>query len=84
MRRKKKKSSKTPTKKATKKAVKASKDLRKAVTIKNIMDHLQVFQNFADDSNGVRAVETRGFDLSQQYIAHWFQSHRAGCQLIFV
>jgi Zn-dependent M28 family amino/carboxypeptidase len=77
--RKKKESSNIPTKKATKKeskatkkaskALKASKDLRKAVTIENIMDHLQVFKDFADDSDGERADGTRGFDLSQQYIA---------------
>jgi Zn-dependent M28 family amino/carboxypeptidase len=46
-----------------------SKALRKAVTVKNILDHERALQAIADANGGTRASGTPGYDASAAYVA---------------
>src|SRR5262245_54194794 len=46
-----------------------STELRRAVTVRGIREHLEAFQSFADQSHGTRANGTVGFERSVDYVA---------------
>ncbi|SDS98216.1 PA domain-containing protein [Nocardioides scoriae] len=46
----------------------ASKQFRKAVTVKGIEQHLDAFQGIADDHDGTRASGTPGYAASRDYV----------------
>jgi Zn-dependent M28 family amino/carboxypeptidase len=45
-----------------------SKKLREAVTVDGIYEHLEAFQQVADENNGNRAAGTSGYEASAQYV----------------
>ena len=45
-----------------------TRDLREAVTVPGIMEHLNAFQQIADDNDGNRAAGTSGHDASVNYV----------------
>jgi Zn-dependent M28 family amino/carboxypeptidase len=46
----------------------SSKKLRQAVTLEGLKDHLEAFQEIADDNGGTRATGTRGYERSVMYV----------------
>lgn len=56
----------------------ASEQLRKKVTVKNVLRHLEALQEAADANGGNRAAGTPGYEASGQYIEQ--QLRRAGYQ----
>ena len=44
-------------------------DLREAVTLEAVLDHMQQFQDFADLSEGTREASSLGYQLSASYVA---------------
>lgn len=45
-----------------------SKKMTQAVTVDNVHDHLEAFQQIADDNDGNRGAGTSGYEASAQYV----------------
>jgi Zn-dependent M28 family amino/carboxypeptidase len=45
-----------------------TEDLREAVSVKNILEHLEELQDVADENNGNRAAGTTGYEETAEYI----------------
>ena len=45
-----------------------SKKMTQSVTVDNVHDHLEAFQQIADDNDGNRGAGTSGYEASAQYV----------------
>ncbi|CAF0810196.1 unnamed protein product [Adineta steineri] len=55
--------------------------LAETIRIDDLMNHLKQFQRIADESNGNRAINTRGFNETVNYIYNYLQNQVSGLKV---
>ncbi|CAF0943139.1 unnamed protein product [Adineta ricciae] len=60
---------------------KLNSSLAETIRIDDLMTHLKQLQRIADESNGNRAINTRGFNETVNYIYNYLQNQVSGLQI---
>lgn len=56
--------------------------LAETIRIEDLMSHLRQLQRIADEFNGTRAINTRGFNATVDYIESYLKEHAADLELM--
>ncbi|CAF5022964.1 unnamed protein product, partial [Rotaria magnacalcarata] len=56
--------------------------LAETILIEDLMGHLRQLQRIADESNGTRAINTRGFNQTIDYIEKYLNEHATGLKVM--